>query len=45
MSLFEIDEALDLLIESATEQAAEGEISDELLNGLVRTRGCFRREG
>jgi hypothetical protein len=34
MSLFEIDEALDLLIESATEQAAEGEISDELRMAL-----------
>jgi hypothetical protein len=34
MSLFEIDEALDLLMESAAEQAAEGEISDELRNAL-----------
>jgi hypothetical protein len=27
MSLFEIDEALEVLIESAAEQAAEGEMS------------------
>ena len=41
MSLFEIDEALDLLIESATEQAAEGEISDELRTALAQYLEAF----
>ena len=41
MSLFEIDEALDLLIESATEQAAEGDISDELRNALSEYVDAF----
>ena len=41
MRLFEIDEALDLLIESATEQAAEGEISDELRTALSEHVDAF----
>jgi hypothetical protein len=41
MSLFEIDEALDLLIVSAAEQAAEGEMSDELRNALSQYVDAF----
>jgi hypothetical protein len=40
MSLFEIDEALDLLIESAAEQA-EGDISDNLRTALSEYVGAF----
>ena len=41
MSLFEIGEALDLLIESAAEQAAGDEISDELRNALSEYVDAF----
>lgn len=41
MSLFEINEALDLLIESAAEQAAEGEISDDLRTALSEYVDAF----
>jgi hypothetical protein len=41
MSLFEIDEALDLLIESAAEQAVEGEISDDLRTALSEYVDAF----
>ena len=41
MSLFEIDEALDLLIESAVGQAAGDEISDELRNALSEYVDAF----
>ena len=40
MSLFEIDEALDLFIESSTEQV-EGEISDELRTALSEHADAF----
>jgi hypothetical protein len=41
MNLFEIDEALDLLMESATEQAAEGEISEDLRTALSEYVDAF----
>jgi hypothetical protein len=41
MSLFEIDEALDLLIESAAEQVAECEISEELRTALSEYVDAF----
>lgn len=43
MSLFEIDEALDLLIESAAEQVSgpEGDISEELRTALARYVDAF----
>jgi hypothetical protein len=41
MSLFEIDEALDLLMESAAEQVAGGEMSDELRTALSEYVDAF----